>query len=123
MLKKSQRLKKDADIAKVLKGKKGVFDAVCGVKYSKNGTAVTRITVVTGLKVSKRAVDRNWIRRQYQEIMKKMLPRITPGYDLILLAGKGALDLDFSAKEQRLENVLKKSGLLANSRLPENRVF
>jgi ribonuclease P protein component len=112
MLKKPHRLRNDKDINDVLKGKKGVFDAVCGVKYSKNKLDVSRITVIVGTKVSKKAVDRNWVKRQYREISKKLLPRIQAGYDIALLAGKGALDLDYAAKEERLEGTLRKSGLL-----------
>jgi ribonuclease P protein component len=112
MLKKTHRLRKDQDIEGALKSKKGVFDAVCGVKYTKNTLGVTRVSVVTGTKVSKNAVDRNWVRRQYQEIMKSLLPRIEPGYDLVLLTSKGAMDLDYQEKERRLTGVLQKSGLL-----------
>ena len=112
MLKKTHRLRNDKDIEKVLKGKKGVFDAVCGVKYTKTKLDVTRVTVVAGTKVSKNAVDRNWVRRQYREIAKKMLPRIQTGYDIVLLVGKGALDLDFAEKEKRLDGIFKKSGVL-----------
>lgn len=111
MLKKQHRLRNDKDIAGVLKSKKGVFDAVCGIKFTKNKLTVTRVTVVVGTKVSKNAVDRNWVKRQYREITKKLLPRIQTGYDIVLLAGKGALDLDFAEKERRLEGSFKKSGL------------
>lgn len=112
MLKKPNRLRNDKDINDVLKGKKGVFDAVCGIKYTKTKLDVSRITVVVGTKVSKNAVDRNWVKRQYREITKAMLPRIQTGYDIVLIVGKGALTLDFAEKAQRLEGIFKKSGLL-----------
>ncbi len=113
MLKKQHRLRKDKDISDVLKAKKGVFDAVCGIKYTKNKLELTRITVVVGTKVSKKAVDRNWVKRQYREIAKALLPRMQTGYDIVLLVGKGALDLDYTEKSQRLEGNFKKSGLLS----------
>ncbi len=113
MLKKPNRLRNDKDITDVLKGKKGVFDAVCGVKYTKTKLDVARITVVVGTKVSKNAVDRNWVKRQYREITKSWLPRIQTGYDIVLIVGKGALTLDYTEKAQRLEGIFKKSGLLS----------
>jgi ribonuclease P protein component len=105
------RLRKDLDIAKVLKSKKGVFDSACGMKYVKNDKAVSRFAIIVSTKVSKNAVDRNKIRRQYKEILTKVLPSFPAGYDVLLLASKPALALDYQEKEKKFLHVLRKSGL------------
>jgi len=106
------RLRKDLDIAKVLKSKKGVFDSACGMKFVKNDKPISRFAIIVSTKVSKNAVDRNRIRRQYKEILTKQLPAIATGYDVLLLASKPALKLDFAEKETKFLYVLRKSGLL-----------
>ncbi len=112
MFSSDNRLKHETDIAKVLKSKKGVFDAACGIKFVKTDKPVTRFATVVSTKVSKHAVDRNKIRRQYREIMGKMLSSLPVGYDILLLTSKPAIALDFSEKEKKLQYVFRKSGLL-----------
>lgn len=109
------RLRNDKDIARVLKSKAGAFDPVCGVKMAKNNLTVSRFAIVVGTKVSKRAVKRNYQRRQYREIITKKLAEITPGYDVLLLVSKPALELEYLEKENRLLRTLRKAKLLAPS--------
>lgn len=121
------RLRNDKDIARVLKSKAGAFDPVCGVKTAKNNLTVSRFAVVVGTKVSKSAVKRNHVRRQYRDIVEKKLSEISPGYDVILLVSKPALDLEYAAKETRILGVLRKAKLLApgntaHSAVPKNAV-
>lgn len=116
MLSAAHRLRHDTDIARVLKSKKGVFDAACGVKYARNNLPYSRFAVVVGTKVSKNAVDRNRVRRQYREIVRVHLSAFAPGYDVLFLTAKPALDLDYAKKESRLLRVLDKAGLLRADR-------
>lgn len=112
MFSNEHRLRKETDIQRVMKSKKGVFDAVCGVKFAPNNLAHSRFAIVVGTKVSKNAVDRNRIRRQYREIIRAHLVQILPGYDVMLLTSKPSLPLDYAAKHTRLLGVLGKAGLL-----------
>lgn len=106
------RLRNDKDVERALKSKKSVFDAVAGLKYVANGRPDNRITVVVGTKVSKLAVDRNRVKRQYREIIRLMLPNLKTGYDMVILVSKPALDLSYEQKRERITKVFKKSGLL-----------
>lgn len=100
------------DIAKVLKSKLGAFDSACGVKIAKNDLSVSRFAVVVGTKVSKNAVDRNRVRRQYRDVIHAALAEIKPGFDVILLASKPALSLDFEEKTKKLRSALYRAKLL-----------
>ncbi len=112
MLSLIHRLRKEMDIAKVLKSKAGAFDSACGVKICKNGLAVSRFAVVVGIKVSKNAVDRNRVRRQYREILRLMIDQIKPGFDVLLLTAKPSLALDYQEKEKKLRSTLYRAKLL-----------
>lgn len=121
------RLRHEKDVARVLKSKKGAFDSACGIKMTPNGLAISRFSVVVGKKVSKSAVVRNRIRRQYREIIRLRIPVITTGYDVLFLTAKPALVLDYAQKESGLVRTLRKAGLLtaghsAHPPLPKNPV-
>lgn len=111
MLSKDHRIRKDQDVKRVFAKGKGVFDAVCGVKYAKNDLEASRFAIVVGTKVSKSAVKRNRVKRQYREIIRLMMPDIKPGYDVVLLTSAKALELDSGEKTKRLVGVLKKAKL------------
>ncbi len=112
MLPAQYRLRKSTDIARVLKSKLGAFDSACGVKIAKNGLSVSRFAVVVGTKVSKHAVDRNRVRRQYQEILQVAMQELKPGYDVLLLTAKPALALEYQEKEKKLRSTLYRAKLL-----------
>ena len=112
MLATQNRLKRDREFKNVFSKGKGVFDAACGIKFKKNDLDFSRFAVVVGIKVHKSAVKRNRVRRQYQEVIRLRLEEVKAGYDVVLLCGKGALELDYEKKEKNLLKVLKKAELL-----------
>lgn len=112
MLPKEYRLRRDKEFKQVFKSGKSVFDAACGLKFQKNSMKNSRFAVVVGTKVSKSAVKRNRTRRQYQEIIRLKFDDISSGFDVILLVGKEALNLDYDSKEKKLLKVLKKAELI-----------
>jgi ribonuclease P protein component len=112
MLTAEYRLRKSTDIDRVLKSRLGAFDSACGVKMAKNGLTVSRFAVVVGTKVSKKAVDRNRIRRQYREILRLMMKEVKPGFDVLLLTAKPSLALDYAEKEKKLRSAMYRAKLL-----------
>ncbi|MBT4856620.1 ribonuclease P protein component [Candidatus Uhrbacteria bacterium] len=112
MFEQKNRLRHEKDVKLTLKKGRSVFDSVCGVKFRPNGGTDSRFAVVVGIKVHKSAVKRNRVRRQYREIIRTNLTGIKPGMDVMLLTSKGALDLDYDAKKERLMGVLKKAKLV-----------
>lgn len=112
MLKLENRLKHEKDFDLVYKKGKSVFDKVAGVKFKANNLDCSRFAVVVGLKVSKKAVIRNKIKRQYREIIRLNLEKIAPGYDIIILTSKEALNMDYIDMQKGLLAVLKRGKLL-----------
>lgn len=113
MLTKENRLRRDQDFKRVFSKGRSVFDGACGIKFEKNTLKNSRFAVVIGTKVSKSAVKRNRVRRQYQEILRLNLEKIIPGFDVILLCGPASLELEYEQKEARLMAVLKKARLIS----------
>lgn len=106
------RLRSEKDVLRVVRSKRGVFDAACGVRFVENGSSVPRFVIVVSTKVDKRAVVRNRVRRQYREICKKFLSRL-PACDIALMVSKPALELSFAQMQERLEKVFIKAKLLS----------
>lgn len=74
------------DIARVLKeGKKKKGEGV-SVWYAGNGMAVSRFAVVVSLRVAKKSVIRNKMRRQIKAVLHRMVPHMQDGYDSIIIA-------------------------------------
>lgn len=112
MLDAVHRLRKDSDIKTLFAKGKGVFDSTCGIKYRVNGLPVARIAIVVGKTVSKNAVVRNRVRRRLREIMRARLPRIKPGFDLVLIARAAAIRKTFVELETTMDGVLRRSRLV-----------
>lgn len=112
MLSAQNRLRHDQDFKLIFGRGKSVFDPVCGIKFAKNQHKYSRFAVVVGTKVSKKAVVRNRVRRQYRAILRKNLGNILPGFDVILLVSNKAIDPTSQEKEDKLLTVFKKARLL-----------
>lgn len=111
MFKAQNRLKRKKDIDRVHRSKTGVFDSVSGIKWTENQLNVSRFVIAAGTKVSKKAVLRNKLKRQYREHLKELLPTIKPGVDIMIILSKGALELSFEDQFTRLKEVFSKSKL------------
>jgi ribonuclease P protein component len=64
-------------------------------------------------KVSKRAVVRNRIKRQLQAIIRRYLPDILPGWQVVIVVRASAVECEFDDFLRELEYLLKKLSVLA----------
>lgn len=73
-----------------------------------------KIGFVVGLKVSKKAVDRNRLKRQMREVVRLLLKddKIRKGYMVALVAKPQMLGVEYKTVEQEVLNILKKGNLL-----------
>ncbi len=112
MLPATNRLKQEKDFSLLARSKKSAFSKAVSMKVRENALPHSRFGVVVGIKVHKRAVKRNLLRRRIREILKKHLPTIKPGYDVMIMTQTRALDLEFSELEAQVLSCLKKLQLL-----------
>lgn len=65
-----------------------------------------RIGISINLKVSKRAVVRNRIKRQLRSALRQLLPRLISGWDLVIVVHPEAVECDYLQFLQELEQLL-----------------
>ena len=80
--------------------------------YKENGKSTNRLGVVVSKKVSKKAVDRNKIRRQVKEYLSTLDEELKQGYDLIVSAKPNCLDREYKDKVRSIRHLFLKKGLL-----------
>ena len=82
---------------------RGIFDL---------GTAASKVGVVVSLKVSKRAVVRNRIRRQVQAAIAGLIPRFAGDWLLLISARPAAVECDYWQFLQELEKLLTRAKVI-----------
>lgn len=77
----------------------------------RTGTQTVRVGVAAGRSVGK-AVERNRAKRRIRACMDGLLPRLTPGFDAVVLARKPMNSADFEEIQAAIQLVFTKAGLL-----------
>ncbi len=98
--------KKDFDA--IFKKGRSAFDKRLGIRAALNQEGKVRLGVIISLKVSKKAVLRNRLKRRLKEIVRARLAEIRPDLDLLIIALPGAADLTFDELRQSVENNFKR---------------
>lgn len=74
--------------------------------------SATRIGISISLKVSKRSVVRNRIKRQIRAALRQMLPRLSPGWNLVIVVRPTAEECNYAEFLQELEQLLVEAEVL-----------
>lgn len=117
MLPYNNRLAKRKDIENVYKFGKHSFAGNVGINFLENKLRETRIGVVVGIKVSKKATVRNTIKRKIREILRKNLGRIKKGLDIVIYV-KPERDKPEKIESRKIEENLAE--IFHKARLIEN---
>lgn len=124
MLSQEFRLKRKRDFEIILEHGKFVGGALATLKYwkvnpeefPKRGYAATdlKIGFVVSLKVSKKAVVRNRLKRQMREVVRLLMKdkKISAGYLLVFFAKKEMIDQEYGSIEKDLHSLLRRARLL-----------
>jgi ribonuclease P protein component len=67
---------------------------------AKNNRSISRFAVVVSAKVSKKAVARNRVRRQLNEIIRLHQQKIKPGLDMVLIVKEAAVGAKYRTLEE-----------------------
>lgn len=102
MIKKELRLNKDKDFALVFKTGQQLKGRFLSVRVLANGLDYSRFGLMVGLKISKKAVERNYIKRQIKDVFKNEMLNIKTGYDIIVVV----FPLILAKNYQEIENDL-----------------
>jgi ribonuclease P protein component len=100
MLPKQHRLRSDKDFQKIWKRGLSFYTKILGFKLLGNNLEFSRIGIVVGNKISKKATVRNKLKRQLREIIGPELGKIKSGYDLIISVLPAATDKTYHELEK-----------------------
>jgi len=112
MLPRENRLKKKKDFENVFKQGRGFKEDFLFLEFAKNNLETTRFGFVVGRKVSKKATTRNRVKRKLRELTAGVLGSIEKGFDLAIVAEKGAEKAGGTKTKEVFDKLFKKSRLL-----------
>jgi len=112
MLPRPNRLVLKKDFDRVWKQGRAFFVPAIGVKVVRNGLAVSRFGFVVATTISKRAVDRNRIKRRWRGFIARELANIPAGLDITIMARPPIMQLTRKESEQVLIDVLRRARIL-----------
>jgi ribonuclease P protein component len=127
MLPRKYKLKKDNDFKKVFQQGKYYQKDFIKLRVLKNNLAIPRFGFIIGLKVSKKATQRNKIKRQLEEVIRLHLNQISAkgesvkggpvsgepsSFDIVILVNSEIIEKSYQEIEKNLINLLKKAKLL-----------
>jgi len=105
-------LKNKKDFEKVAKSGRPFFARELGFKILKNNLNYNRYGIVVNLKVDKRAVVRNKIRRRIKEIIRLQHSNLSQGFDLMFLTRESVKELKYAEIKEELIKLFKKARIL-----------
>ncbi len=83
------------------------------VYIRENGLSISRFSIVVSLKISKKAVERNRIKRRIRAFLHTTIPTIKKGSDVIIRVNSSVVALlPYRDVERELIQVLKKAQLI-----------
>lgn len=112
MLPKANRLQKDNDFARVHRQGRFFKCQFVTVKSLKNNQPTSRFGFLVGIKVSKKAVVRNKVKRRLREIIRLALADIKPGFDVVVMVRPEIADKTYQEIEAAMQGALRRAGLL-----------
>jgi ribonuclease P protein component len=81
------------------------------LRYIPNAGVQTKIVAIAPVKVVKTAAGRNELKRKTYEVVRKLYPRITPGFKIALLAKSPAITASVATIEADLKDLFVKAKL------------
>lgn len=111
MLSKEFRLRKKEEVNLVFKTGESVSLPEIALRFLPNNLEFARVAVLVGVKLSKKAVVRNRIKRRLREVARLNFSKIPAGLDLLIIAR------DHKLREMKFE-ALNKLFLSLAAKLP-----
>ncbi|MFH1392189.1 MAG: ribonuclease P protein component [bacterium] len=80
------------------------------LKYKPNTLQENRFRIIVSLKVSKKAVIRNKIRRRIKEILRQL--ELKTGYDIVVITNKEIINKSFREIKEKILFLLRQKTLM-----------
>jgi ribonuclease P protein component len=111
MLSRLNRLTKNKEFENVFKKGRSSYDKILGIKTTSNNLGVVRFGILISTKVSKKAVERNKVKRRIREILRKNLEKLN-NCDIIVITLKGIIKNTYAEIERSIIFQLKRLRIL-----------
>lgn len=111
MIARKNRLKK-ADFERIFKNGNKAYSQYCNLRYLHNELDYCRFAVIVSNKVSKKATERNKLRRRVKAFIVNNLPNFKGNFDVVITVLPALKDLDFQQTSKIFLNLLKKYHLI-----------
>jgi ribonuclease P protein component len=105
------RLRKNTEFQRVRQQGRSIMSPLLILAWMPNDVAKIRVGFVVSKRVSKRAVDRNYIKRLLSEAMRALLPRLPSGLDIVVSARQKANMVDLRTLEQDMSTLVRRAHL------------
>ena len=115
MLAKTYRLAKRSDFDHLFKCGKKINFPIFTIRYLDNGLNKSRFAVVVSNKISKKATERNKIKRRVREIIRTNLSNFRQHSDLLISVLPPIKSLDYSELREKTINILQKYQIINNN--------
>lgn len=115
------RLRNREDYSRVYRGGRSFANGQFVVYWSKQPSAQPFRVGISASKKIGNAVVRNRMRRLVKEIVRHMEGQIVPYVDFILIVRKPAVTMSYAELERSIKHVLRKAGLLKDSKVKSPR--
>ncbi len=112
MLAVKYRIRKKREIEKIFQNNSSFFSKILGVKTIENNYQYPRFVILVSNKISKKAVERNKIKRRIRAAVYYLLPKIKKNKDCAIITLKPIINADFSEIKKTLEEAFKKQRLI-----------
>ncbi|MFA6306529.1 MAG: ribonuclease P protein component [Patescibacteria group bacterium] len=106
MLARRLRLAKEKDFKRIFKLGKSSYAKIFGIKVLANKLEVNRYGIVISANVSKKATDRNKLKRQLRAIIKEFDEKIIQGFDLVIIVAPAVLSQKYEFIKSELKKLL-----------------
>ncbi len=111
MLVKNNRICLDKEFDRVFKTGQSFYGKAFGLKIINNDKANSRFGILVGLKVSKKAVIRNKIKRQIRSIISQEILSVKKGKDVVIIVFSLILDKNFEEIKKALKVMFQRANL------------
>ena len=107
MLSRENRLRKRKDFDNIFKNGKAKTGGFIFLKFLKNDLNVSRFGFIVSLKIAKKAVVRNKIKRRLRQVIRNNINEIKPGFDIVITAKPEIVNKNYQEIKNELENLFK----------------
>ncbi len=121
-LKRASRLRKSSEFQRVRQQGRTLTSRLLILAWIPNEVERPRVGFVVSKRISKHAVERNYIKRLLSEAIRPFLPELSTSSDIVLSARSGITNADLKMLRQDIITLLRRARLLEPVHQPEREV-